>query len=179
MGRDKALLSWKGATLLEHALATGREITGAVKILGPRERYARFAVPVIEDEFADCGPLAGIHAALGATDTDLNLLLAVDTPLVTAEFLRYQVERAEAQPEVLATVPDADGGVQATCAVYRRAFRTVAEEQLEQGQFKIGTALARVRVQYIRESEMQAAGFEPAMFANLNTPEDFARAGER
>ncbi|HEY3927226.1 MAG TPA: molybdenum cofactor guanylyltransferase [Candidatus Koribacter sp.] len=178
MGRDKALLVLEGKTLLERALETARDVAGEVAIVGARERYAEFGVNVVEDEFQQCGPLGGIHAALGASHTELNVILSVDTPLVSAGFLRYLLKRAQAQPDALATVPDADGGVQGTCAVYRRPLRAVAEQQLKKGKYKIAETLALVRVEYVEENEMREAGFDPAMFANLNTPEEFARAGE-
>jgi molybdopterin-guanine dinucleotide biosynthesis protein A len=178
MGTDKALLRLDGKTLLERALATARELSGMVKIVGARECYADFGADIVEDEFQQCGPLGGIHAALGASSAELNVVLSVDTPLVNAAFLRYLVDRAEAKPDALATVPDAAGGVQGTCAVYRRPFRAVAEQQLKRARNKITDTLVLVRVEYVEESEMRAAGFDPAMFANLNTPEEFARANE-
>ena len=179
MGSDKALLRLGSKTLLERALLLGVQLGGNVKVVGARERYAEFGAEVVEDEFQQCGPLAGIHAALGASATELNLLLAVDTPMVSAEFLRYLVKRAAATTDALATVPDADGGIQGTCAVYRRPFRAVAEQQLRRGKYKITDALALVRVEYVEENEIREAGFDPAkLFANLNTPEEFARAGE-
>lgn len=178
MGSDKALLRLGGKTLLERAIALGREAGEQVKVVGARERYAEFGVAVVEDEFQQCGPLGGIHSALGASESELNVLLAVDTPRVTAEFLKYLVQRAAETPDALATVPDADGGVQGTCAVYRRAFRAVAEQQLKRGRYKITDTLALVRVEYVEEDEIRAAGFDPAMFANANTPDDFARLEE-
>lgn len=175
MGSDKALLKIAGVSLLERALATVREIAETVMVVGSRERYAEFASAIVEDEFAQCGPLGGIHAALGASKSELNVVLSVDTPLVTAEFLRYLLGRAKQQSDALAVVPDAAGGVQGTCAVYRRPFRAVAEQQLKRGRYKITGTLALVRVEYVEESEMRAAGFDPAMFANLNTPEEFSQ----
>lgn len=174
MGTDKALLAIQGQTLLDHALATARGATNQVAILAPRQKYADFAAPIVDDEFPGCGPLGGIHAALGASQTELNLLLSVDTPLVTPAFLLYLVERARAQPDALAIVPDAGGGIQGTCAVYRRPFRAVAEQQLNRGRYKLTETLALVRVEYVEENEIRAAGFDPAIFANLNTPEEFA-----
>jgi molybdopterin-guanine dinucleotide biosynthesis protein A len=178
MGTDKALLPWEGKTLLTHALATAHEVCGDVKIVGARERYAEFGIDTVEDEFQHCGPLAGIHAALGVSQSELNVVLSVDTPLVNAAFLGYLLQRAEAAADALVTVPDAAGGVQATCAVYRRPFRAVAEQQLKKGRYKVTETFSLVRVEYVEESEMKAAGFDPAMFANLNTPEEFARAEE-
>jgi molybdopterin-guanine dinucleotide biosynthesis protein A len=175
MGSDKALLQLEGKTLLERALATAQQISDTVIVVGARERYSDFGAEIVEDEFQQCGPLAGIHSALGVSDSELNIVLSVDTPIVTAEFLKYLVQRAMAQPDALATVPDADGGIQGTCAVYRRPFRAVAEQQLKRGRYKVTDTLALVRVEYVEESEMREAGFDPAMFANLNTPEEFSQ----
>lgn len=175
MGLDKALLKLEGTTLLERALDKAREIAQTVTVVGSRERYASFGVPVVEDEFPRCGPLAGIHAGLGASQSELNVVLSVDTPFVTIGFLRYVLDRAGQESDALAIVPDAAGGVQGTCAVYRRPFRAVAEQQLKRGRYKITETLALVRVEYVEEDEMRSAGFDPAMFANLNTPEEFSQ----
>lgn len=174
MGTDKALLQMDGITLLERAIGKTHAITDTVKVVGSRERYNAFGAAIVEDEFDQCGPLAGIHAALGASQSELNVVLSVDTPLVTTDFLRYLLERAEKQTDALAVVPDAAGGVQGTCAVYRRPFRAVAEQQLKRGRFKITETLALVRVEYVEEEEMRSAGFDPEIFANLNTPEEFS-----
>ncbi|MGA2904976.1 MAG: NTP transferase domain-containing protein, partial [Candidatus Korobacteraceae bacterium] len=88
MGSDKALLCFDGLTLLERALQIAAAVAERTVIVGPRERYAAFG-EVIEDVYAGCGPLAGIHAALAATNTDLNLMLSVDMPLMTTSFLAW------------------------------------------------------------------------------------------
>jgi len=67
MGTDKALLQMDGITLLERAIGKTHAITDTVKVVGSRERYNAFGAAIVEDEFDQCGPLAGIHAALGAS----------------------------------------------------------------------------------------------------------------
>ncbi len=175
MGTDKAVLRLGDRTLLERAIAKAHEISDSVMVVGARDLYAPFGAEVVEDEFAQCGPLAGIHAALGVSRSELNVVLSVDTPFVTAEFLDYLLQRAQKAADALAMVPDAGGGVQGACAVYRRPFRAVAEQQLKRGRYKLTETLALVRVEYVEEAEMRAAGFDPAIFANLNTPEEFAQ----
>ena len=63
MGSDKAFLEFEDRTLLARALELAQSITPRVSIVGSREKFGKFA-PVVEDIFPDCGPLAGIHAAL-------------------------------------------------------------------------------------------------------------------
>src|SRR3954453_20059134 len=79
MRTDKALLKLGEKTLLEHMLSVTRELTGDVRICGSRTRFATEA-QVVEDIFPERGPLGGIHAALNSTETELNLVLSVDTP---------------------------------------------------------------------------------------------------
>jgi len=171
MGVDKALLSFREQTLLERALQTAAVVSSPVVIVGPQDRYAAFG-DVIEDVYAGCGPLAGIHAALSATEADLNLILSVDIPLMTSDFLRWLLKRAGDAVE-WAVVPDALGGQQPLCALYRRPLRALAEQALKDGDYKIGHLLARVPTLYISEVEMREGGFSPKIFRNINTGDEY------
>jgi len=171
MGHDKALLPFGDGNLLQHALAITRGLAAKTYIVGPEEHYAHFG-DVVEDVYPGCGPLAGIHAALSATGTDLNLILSVDTPLLTAPFLCWLVAQARNAPQWI-TVPDADGGPQPLCAVYRRAVRDAAERALAKGEYKIGRLFSQLPTRIIKEQEILAAGFSPEIFRNINTPEEY------
>jgi len=171
MGTDKAFVVYDGRTLLARALDLGRSVTPDVRIVGSREKFAAFA-PVVEDVFRDCGPLGGIHAALLASSTDLNLVVAVDTPFLAPAFLQYLITQARAAQEAAVVVPRVDGGWQPLCAIYRKIFAAVAENALGAGRYKIDPLFAVVRTRVIGQQEMEGAGFSPAIFRNLNTPEE-------
>jgi len=174
MGADKALLRLGGGqTLLERALQTVSNIGADSHIVGSRERYGHLG-PVVEDIYPGCGPLAGIHAALTATLTDLNLILSVDMPLMRAEFLRWLTDRAQASREWI-VVPNAAGGMQPLCAIYRREVRETAEAALQAGDYKVGHLFERVPTCIVGEAEIVAAGFSPEIFRNINTPEEYAQ----
>jgi len=179
MGSDKALLALQGKTLLERALSLAHRIAPRVAILGPRERYAATEEWIIEDEFPGCGPLAGIHAALQATETDLNVILSVDMPFVPLDFLAYLIERAQSCPAAQVVVPRMGGVVQGTCLACRRGFRGMCEQRLRLGFYKVEDAIKMARPEYLEETEMRSRGFDPDMFRNLNTPEDLTKAQGR
>ena len=174
MGTDKALLRVGGETLLERALALARGVTPMVSIVGQREKFAVFG-PVVEDAYTERGPLAGIHAALSSSKSELNLMLAVDTPFLTPQFLRYLVEQA-AQCTAVVTAPRVREHNQPLCAVYRPAFAQVAEASLRQGRNRIDPLFAEVTTRILGSDEIQRLAFDPGMFDNLNTPEDWERA---
>jgi molybdopterin-guanine dinucleotide biosynthesis protein A len=174
MGSDKAFIELEGRTLLARALDLLRVITPEVSLVGPADKFAAYGA-VIEDVFVGCGPLAGIHAALSASMTELNLMLAVDLPFVPQSLLRFIVEQARAS-DMLVTVPRIAGGFQPLCAVYRRGFAPLAETALKAGNNKIDALFASTTVRILEEPELGRFAFSACMFENLNTPEDLRRA---
>ena len=135
MGADKAFVVLDGRTLLARALESARGVTADVRIVGDPAKFAEFA-PVVEDVFRECGPLGGIHAALRASAAELNLMLAVDVPFVSAGLVEFLIARARGSA-ALVTVARAGGRWQPLCAVYRREFADAAEKALQQGRYKI------------------------------------------
>ena len=172
MGSEKAELVLGGAPLLEIATRKALALTGTVFIVGSRTKFGSEA---IEDIFPERGPLGGIHAALSHSQTELNLMFAVDLPFAPVDFLRLLWKRAE-DSAALVIVPRIASGWQPLCAIYRREFRDFAEESLKAGRNKIDPLFSKVAVEILDEAALQTAGFSPAIFDNLNTPEDFAGA---
>jgi molybdopterin-guanine dinucleotide biosynthesis protein A len=173
MGADKAFVVLEGRTLLARALDATRAVTADARIVGDAAKFAAFA-PVVEDVFRECGPLGGIHAALRASPAELNLMLAVDVPFVSAGLLEFLIARARVSAAVV-TVARV-GGWQPLCAVYRREFAEAAEIALRQGRYKIDALFEVVPTLAISEEDVLAAGFSAREFRNLNTREDVEEA---
>jgi molybdopterin-guanine dinucleotide biosynthesis protein A len=171
MGSDKALLRWAGETLIQRTLTVAREACDEVLICGARDLYGDFG-NVVEDAQPGLGPLCGIQAALHATRTDLNLILSVDLPLMTAEFLTWLLRDARVGEQKI-TAPEAQGRLQPLCAVYRREVAAIVDNALAEGDLKVTRLFGRVTTRIIADGELRAAGFESFIFTNVNTPEDY------
>jgi molybdenum cofactor guanylyltransferase len=174
MGEDKAFIKLENRTLLERALDLARKVCPEVRIVGEGQKFSAYAATV-EDIFPKQGPLAGIHAALKNSSTELNLMLAVDMPFMDPGFLNYLATEARTA-SALITVPLCAGRWQPLCAVYRRDFATVAEKSLIQNHNKIDPLFAQVATRVIEETELLQRGFTPEIFRNLNTPQEFNQA---
>ena len=172
MGTDKAFLMFDGGTLLSRMIEIAHSLSADVRVVGEKAKYAQFA-SVVEDVFSGRGPLAGIHAALRTSTTDLNVMLAVDMPFVSAALLKYLLSRARESSATVA-VPFAGRRLQPLCAVYRRAFAEAAETALLAGRNKIDPLFHSSSTLVISEEELQVAGFASDSFRNLNTQEDLA-----
>ena len=177
MGVDKAFVQLEGCTLLARALALAKSVTSDVRIVGSPEKFAAFG-EVVEDEFPQHGPLAGIHAALRASSSELNLMLAVDMPFVEVPFLEYLFQEAARHEGAVVTIPRAAGAWQTLCAVYRKPFADLAEQALRQGKNKIDPLFRDIEMRVVDEHELTRQNFSPEMFRNLNTLEELKQTSK-
>jgi molybdopterin-guanine dinucleotide biosynthesis protein A len=176
MGTDKAFLQLKGKSLLANALELARSVTRDVRIVGDPAKFANFAATV-EDTYRDRGPLGGIHAALTSSATELNLIIAVDLPLLRTQFLHYLSSIAE-RCDSIVTIPKVAAHYEPLCAVYRKPFSVLAENALAANRNKIDALFAGISLRVISEEELDPNGFPTAMFRNVNTPSDWRLAEE-
>jgi molybdopterin-guanine dinucleotide biosynthesis protein A len=171
MGADKALLPFRGATLVEHVAGVLLEVCGSATIVGPPERYSHLGLKVISDRHAGSGPVSGIHAALEASPSDWILVAACDMPGLTPEFLReliaetQRLESGAAHPDAL--MPIAPGGCpEPLCAVYHKRCLPLLETALERGVLKVTRALAEARLCLLPVND-------PSPLQNVNTPSEW------
>jgi len=174
MGCDKALLDFGGHPLLRRTLEMASSVTSNIRIVGDPAKYAAFGT-VIADIYSERGPLGGIHAALVNSGTDLNLILATDLPFLEPRFLRYLISNAQAT-DALVTAPRIGSYFEPLCAVYRKRFSEFVEAALSRGKNKVDALFANAPMRIITEQEITKAGFDSAMFRNLNSPEDLRQA---
>ena len=174
MGTDKSLLRFGDSTLIESAVRRLRSVTSDVRIVSPRDDLTQYA-PVVHDVYPDRGPLGGIHAALASSSRELNVMLAVDMPLVTTDLLRNLLAVAR-HSAALVTVPQTKDGWQPLCAVYRREFGPIAEKALLADDYKIDRLFKQVETHIVHGAEIESWGYSSQVFMNLNTPEDLRSA---
>lgn len=175
MGRDKALLGWGGATLLDHAIRTLEAVCSDVRVLsGLQRRYTDRGRAVVVDAAPEQGPLAGLAAALAAAAPRPAILLAVDMPFVPAELLRYLADTLDGWDAVAPAIPS---GPEPLCAVYGPACLDPVREALAAGERKMTSFWPRVRVLTHSADDLARFGPPERMFRNLNDPSDYDSAG--
>src|SRR5207237_10749589 len=122
----------------------------------------------------------GIHSALKRKRTKPNLILPVDMPFLKREFLKHLLEVALDNKATI-TVPRTNARLQPLCAVYRKAFLSLAEEALKQGQHKVDALFPKDSTAFIDmdSAEMKQHSFDATMFDNINSPDDYELAAKR
>jgi molybdopterin-guanine dinucleotide biosynthesis protein A len=165
MGRDKALLPFRGSTLAQWIARQVAAAAGSATLVG----NIALGIP---DLYPGEGPLGGILTALEHTSAELNLIVACDMPHVETPLLRCLLEAArESDADVL--LPRGPSGlVEPLCAVYQRRALLELRTRFDRGTRKITAGLEGLAVVTLKVAEV-------TQFQNLNTPEDWAvHAGE-
>jgi molybdenum cofactor guanylyltransferase len=167
MGRDKALLPFRGEPLASSIARAVEAAAGSAALIGDAALLGNLGYRVVPDRFPGEGPLGGVITALLDTSADWNLLVACDMPELTAAFLRSLLDAAQ-QWEADVLMPAGPSGLpEPLCAVYRRSAAGALEQAFAGGIRKITAAFTGLRTVRIPVPE-----WKPLL--NVNTPEDWA-----
>jgi molybdenum cofactor guanylyltransferase len=188
MGRDKALAELAGRPLIAWAVDALKEAGLGAKIAGARGELGNFA-EVIPDREANAGPMAGVCAALAASEAECAVILSVDMPVVPASLIEYLVWDSTMTGRTV-TLASANGFPQTFPAVVRREALAVLEQELRGGRsgcfagFSKAAASAGETVRVIAAEALAQTGqvahrlgIEPVRwFHNVNSEAELARA---
>lgn len=167
-GADKGLLEFAGKPLVEHTLARLTPQVSEVMINANRNhvRYASYGLPLVADKLDGyCGPLAGMHSAMCAAQTDYIVTTPCDSPLIPNDLVRRMLMTLLRENAELCTAHD---GLRLQ-PIYTMIPRTLATGLL--GYLLSG---GRKVEDWLRCHRLAVADFsdQPEAFLNINTPQD-------
>lgn len=178
-GADKASLVVGGRRILERQLAAIAALTTDVRIIASAPgRYEDLGIRVVADAVADAGPIGGLYTALLDARGSHVLVLACDLPFVSAALLERLAAESRAAEEVAVVVPRSARGLEPLCAVYRTALAERVKRQIDRGELRLTALLAGLHVRELGPDAL-APYDAGALFENVNTPHDHARALDR
>jgi molybdenum cofactor guanylyltransferase len=128
MGCDKALLQLGDKTFVEQIAGTlHRVVTNVIVIADHREQFEFLHLPVYEDVFKNCGPLGGIHSSFKHTETQANLVVSCDMPLIDPSSLSLLLNATANCDVSIFSSPDV---IQPFPGLYRRSGFSKLEHRL-------------------------------------------------
>jgi molybdopterin-guanine dinucleotide biosynthesis protein A len=173
MGFNKALLDFGGQPMISVLIDQVRLLTDQIIISSNDPSSYRFLnIPVVPDRFAECGPLAGFHAAMLSNTCSLYIMLACDLPNLQAALLSKLISLADGFDAAIPRTKD--GLAHPLCAIYRRTCLPAIEKALQQGSNKVIETFLNdtLNVRWVGPEE---GIFRDSDLANINTPEDLQR----
>jgi molybdopterin-guanine dinucleotide biosynthesis protein A len=171
MGRDKAGILVDGRPLWERQLGILRRLGPAELFISgkPDGPYADAGLEIVPDLTPGCGPLSGLEASFRYATQPLVLVLAIDLPAMTAEFLSRLLSFAGAGDG--GVIPRLDGRFEPLAAIYSRACLPLVQERLHSGDFSMrGFVREAIACQLVIPWELPPV--DATCFVNVNTPAD-------
>jgi molybdenum cofactor guanylyltransferase len=167
MGRDKALLPFRGTTLVQHVARVVAEAAGNVALIGDPARYGHLGYAVFADKVPGCGPLSGIYTALSVSPTDWNVLVACDMPALSAVILRKMVHFGIKSTRECIAATGPSGQPEPLCALYHRRSLPAIVRAMDNGKFRMREMVGQL--------DWEAWPVPASALANANTPDEWAK----
>lgn len=176
-GRDKAFAAVDGEPIAVRTVRLFRRLFPQVIVATNRpERFRGLEVQTVPDRHPDCGPLAGIHAAMLASRHPWLFVVACDMPGLDPDVIAWLLDRPRSGDAV---VPRWDDDIEPLHALYAVHALPVVERCLVTGRHAMREFLPAIRVDYVDERELRALRGAARSLLNVNTPEDLAAVGGR
>jgi molybdopterin-guanine dinucleotide biosynthesis protein A len=177
MGQDKAIIPFRGVTLVRRVLDRLAGLTAEVIVIAPgSQEYLALGIRIAPDLYPGRGPLGGLYTALFTAIHPAVATIACDMPFVNADLLAYQRDILFSD-NFDVVVPSSERGLEPLHAVYRRETCLPAvREALDAGEHRLISWFPRVKVRILTPKETNPYDPRGLMFLNVNTPDELAQA---
>lgn len=170
MGRDKASLPAGDGTLIEHIARRLAPVVDETIVAGGPSRPSLSGLRFVEDHYPGLGPLAGIHAGLGAARYAQVWVVGCDLPDADPALAHLFLGLAGGYDAV---VPHIGAEPQGVCALYDPGLVSRVDGLLAAGERRVKALLVASNVRYVTSEELRAVDPELRSFRNINTPDDY------
>jgi len=166
MGADKASLEINGVPLVRRLRVMLKPWFDRVLVSAPAGSKRKVGLEAVADRYAGCGPLAGIHACLSRSKTEMNFVISCDVPEVNLPVIFKLFSLSEDNDIVAPSFRQ--GFREPLFACYRKRVARVARRRIEKGLFSVNGLLDECKAHVLPLSG-------ESWYRNLNTPEDYRR----
>ena len=171
MGEDKATILFRSVPLWKIQLELLRQLEPHELFVSARTDpvWHPADAQFVADQMPSRGPVSGIAAALSRISSDHLLVLAIDMPFMTENYLRGLCERVRTGSGI---VPVIESRFEPLAAVYPREVCHDVVATLSGNDFSLQSLISKL-IAANKLEPVQVSKEEKALFHNLNEPRDF------
>ena len=179
LGRSKALQVISGKSLIQWVVdrvaILSTEIIVATAHGEAIACHSAVRIRTVADIYPGKGPLGGIHSGLIASSSTHAIVVGCDTPFLNVSLLEYMTQICSTFDVV---VPRIRKKIEPLCAVYSKNCVAPIQKLLERDERQIRKLFTMVKVQYVKQDEIDSYDQEHLSFFNINSQDDLKRARE-
>ena len=153
MQSEKGLVLFQKKPFIEHIIQAVLPITDKIQLITGTKEYDYLPYSKIPDIIEDKGPLGGIYSALTSSETEFNLILSCDIPLISTELLAELILKHNEEAGI--TVFATESRVHPLIGIYSKKTLPIIKEAVESDELKMMDFLEKVPHQIIKIEESE------------------------
>ena len=162
MGKDKGFLELNGKTFMSHIIEALKPVVKEMIVVSNASDYDVFNLKRVEDMIEDAGPLAGLYTGLFHSETENNIVLSCDVPLISTGVLKKLIDGFTSEADVIQI--ESQGKTMPLIAMYKKHCWKHFLKQLEQGERRM-----RVVVEELQTKTLKLDTDSEQYVRNINT----------
>ncbi|MEO8535699.1 MAG: molybdenum cofactor guanylyltransferase [Flavobacterium sp.] len=153
MQSEKGLVLFQKKPFIEHIIQAILPITEKINLITATPEYDYLPYQKLPDIITDKGPLGGIYTALTHSETEFNLILSCDIPLISTELLSELISKHNEEAGV--TVFASESKVHPLIGIYSTKMLPVIKEAIDGNELKMMDLIAKIPHQIINIEESE------------------------
>ncbi|MFH6934972.1 molybdenum cofactor guanylyltransferase [Flavobacterium sp. FlaQc-30] len=153
MQSEKGLVLFQEKPFIEHIIRAILPITDQIKMITASKEYDYLPYQKIPDIIAEKGPLGGIYTALSHSETEFNLILSCDIPLISTELLQELISKHTEEAGI--TVFASESRIHPLIGIYSKKVISIIKDAVDSNELKMMDLLAKVPHQIVNIEESE------------------------
>jgi molybdopterin-guanine dinucleotide biosynthesis protein A len=162
MQSEKGLVLFQGKPFVEHIIEAALPISNEIQLVTNTSDYDYLSYAKIKDIELDKGPIGGIYTALVHSESEINLILSCDIPLISTELLSELIAKHTTDFEV--SVFSETNKIHPLIGIYSKKIIPILKRAIDENELKMMHLLDKVNHQII-----EVAGERSKQFRNVNS----------
>lgn len=162
MQSEKGLALFLNKPFIEHIIDAVLPISSTIQLITNSTDYDYLKCDTIKDVIIDKGPMGAIYTALLHSETDMNLILSCDIPLISTTMLRELIEKHNSSFDV--SIFEETNRVHPLIGIYSKNVLPMLKKSIEASELKM--------MHFISNSKHQLIWIEDQnrqQFQNINS----------
>ena len=147
MQSEKGLVLYQNKPFIEYIIEAALPISNTILLITNTNDYDYLAYKKIKDIVIDKGPLGGIYTALVHSETENNLILSCDIPLISTNILRKLIEKHTISFDV--SIFEETNQIHPLIGIYSKKVLPILKKSIESNELKMMHFICSVNHQLI------------------------------
>jgi len=147
IGSDKGFLLLNNKIFIQHIIEAMQPLVKEIIIVSNNTDYDVFNLKRVNDLIENAGPLAGVYSGLHHSNTENNLVLSCDVPLINTKTLKQLTHNIEENTDIIQL--ESIGKTMPLIAIYKKRCKSKFLELLHEGERRLRFAVKQCKVNTI------------------------------